>query len=168
MAEKKETAAETKKAAPKKAAAKVAAEEKAAKPAKTAKAAAKPDEKAAKAEKVAKTDKPAAAKKSAKAAKPAAAEVKAPMMRNGKVVVESKAPLYKVKNQKGTAPYEISDQCVKVTLVKSTIGCLDKQQATVAALGLKKIGSSKVFKVSPALNGMLFKVKHLVKVEEVK
>lgn len=167
MAEKKETAAETKKAAPKKAAAKVAAEEKAAKPAKTAKAAAKPAEKAAKAEKVAKTDKPAA-KKSAKAAKPAAAEVKAPMMRNGKVVVESKAPLYKVKNQKGTAPYEISDQCVKVTLVKSTIGCLDKQQATVAALGLKKIGSSKVFKVSPALNGMLFKVKHLVKVEEVK
>ena len=57
---------------------------------------------------------------------------------------------------------------LKITLVKSTIGCLQKQKATVAALGLKKPGSSKIFKVSPALNGMLFRVRHLIKVEEVK
>ena len=89
-------------------------------------------------------------------------------MHHGRVVVESKTPLYKVKNEKGKAPYVISDQSVKVTLIKSTIGCLQKQKATVAALGLKKVGSSKVFKVSPALNGMLFRVRHLIKVEEVK
>ena len=105
------------------------------------------------------------AKKTAKKAEPAA---QAPRMHHGRVVVESKTPLYKVKNEKGQAPYVISDESVKVTLIKSTIGCLQKQKATVAALGLKKPGSSKIFKVSPALNGMLFRVRHLIKVEEVK
>ncbi|MBR2029452.1 MAG: 50S ribosomal protein L30 [Clostridia bacterium] len=65
-------------------------------------------------------------------------------------------------------PYAISEESVKVTLIKSTIGSLEVHKATVAALGLKKVGSSKVFKVSPALNGMLFRVRHLIKVEEVK
>ena len=91
-----------------------------------------------------------------------------PKMHHGKVVVESKKPLYNVKNNKGEMPYAISEESVKVTLIKSTIGCLEKQKATVEALGLKKVGSSKVFKVSPALNGMLFRVRHLIKVEEVK
>lgn len=107
-------------------------------------------------------------KKTAAKAEKAEVQVQAPRMHHGKVVVESKTPIYKVKNQKGQAPYVISDESVKVTLIKSTIGCLEKQKATVAALGLKKPGSSKIFKVSPALNGMLFKVRHLVKVEEVK
>jgi len=92
----------------------------------------------------------------------------APKMHHGRVVVESKKPLYNVKNNKGEMPYAISEESVKVTLIKSTIGCLKDQIATVEALGLKKVGSSKIFKVSPALNGMLFKVRHLVKVEEVK
>lgn len=56
---------------------------------------------------------------------------------------------------------------VKVTLLKSTIGSLDKHIKTVEALGLKKIGSSKVFNDNPALRGMLFTVRHLIKVEEV-
>ena len=56
---------------------------------------------------------------------------------------------------------------LKITLVKSTIGALKDQQATVKALGLRKIRCSKVFDVNPAIEGMLFKVKHLVKVEEV-
>lgn len=56
---------------------------------------------------------------------------------------------------------------IKVTLMKSTIGCLKDQKATVESLGLKKIGQSKVFNDSPALQGKLFKVKHLVKVENV-
>ena len=33
---------------------------------------------------------------------------------------------------------------IKVTLVKSTIGCSQKQKDTIKALGLKKIGSSNV------------------------
>ena len=56
---------------------------------------------------------------------------------------------------------------VKVTLVKSTIGCLKDQKATVESLGLKKIRQSRVFDNSPSLQGKLFKVKHLVKVENV-
>ena len=55
---------------------------------------------------------------------------------------------------------------IKVTLVKSTIGCLDKQKKTVQALGLKKIRSSVVVSDTPAMRGMIFVVKHLVTVEE--
>lgn len=167
-----ETAEKPKKSAPKKTTAKKAEGET---KKTTKKAAAESGEKAVKKaapKKTAKADgaaeKPAkktTAKKTAKKAEPA---VQAPRMHHGKVVVESKTPLYKVKNEKGQAPYVISDESVKVTLIKSTIGCLQKQKATVAALGLKKPGSSKIFKVSPALNGMLFRVRHLIKVEEVK
>ena len=55
---------------------------------------------------------------------------------------------------------------LKITLVKSTIGCLKDQKATVQALGLRKIRSEVVHEVNPAIRGMIFKVKHLVKVEE--
>ncbi len=56
---------------------------------------------------------------------------------------------------------------VKVTLIKSTIGALKNQQATVASLGLKKLHQSKVFEDSVALQGKLAKISHLVKVENV-
>lgn len=56
---------------------------------------------------------------------------------------------------------------IKVTLIKSTIGSLEKHIKTVEALGLKKVGSSKIYNDNPALRGMLFTVKHLVKVEEI-
>lgn len=58
------------------------------------------------------------------------------------------------------------DKSVKITLVKSTIGCLKKQKATVEALGLKKVGSSNVLKDTEVLRGMINVVSHLVKVEE--
>ncbi len=55
---------------------------------------------------------------------------------------------------------------VKVTLVKSTIGEVKSVKETVAALGLKKIRSTNTFENdSPALQGQLKKVAHLVKVE---
>ena len=56
---------------------------------------------------------------------------------------------------------------IKVTLVKSTIGSVKSVKETVAALGLKKIRSSNTFEDSPALQGQLKKVAHLVKVETV-
>lgn len=56
---------------------------------------------------------------------------------------------------------------LKVTLVRSTIGVLKDQKDTVEALGLRKIRSSKVHNDNPAIRGMIFKVKHLVTVEEV-
>ena len=56
---------------------------------------------------------------------------------------------------------------LKITLVKSTIGALKDQQATVKALGLKKTNSTVVKPDNAAIRGLIFKVKHLVKVEEV-
>ena len=56
---------------------------------------------------------------------------------------------------------------IKVTLVKSTIGSTQTQKDTVAALGLKKIRSSKELEDTPAIQGMITKVKHLVKVENI-
>ena len=60
----------------------------------------------------------------------------------------------------------MENNTVKVTLVKSTVGRLKNQQATIDALGLHKIGQTKEFKDSPTLQGMLAKVEHLVKVEK--
>ena len=56
---------------------------------------------------------------------------------------------------------------IKVTLVKSIISCSAAQKGTVAALGLKKIGQSKVFADCATLQGQLKVVAHLVKVENV-
>lgn len=56
---------------------------------------------------------------------------------------------------------------VKVTLIKSTIGCLKVQKATVESLGLKKIRQSRIFENDACLQGKIAKVAHLVKVENV-
>lgn len=56
---------------------------------------------------------------------------------------------------------------IKVTLVKSTIGCKQDQIATVKALGLKKIRDEKIHEDNDQIKGMLNKVCHLVSVEQV-
>ena len=56
---------------------------------------------------------------------------------------------------------------IRVTLVKSTIGQVASVKGTVAALGLKKIRSSKELDDTPVIQGMIAKVKHLVKVESI-
>ena len=56
---------------------------------------------------------------------------------------------------------------IKVTLVKSTIAILPQHKKVVEALGLKKIRSSNVFDVNPAIMGMIEKVNYLLKVENV-
>ena len=57
---------------------------------------------------------------------------------------------------------------VKVTLVKSLAGRPGDQRATIVALGLHKTNSSVVKgSNSPRSKGMLHKVEHLVKVEEI-
>jgi len=55
---------------------------------------------------------------------------------------------------------------LKITLVKSTIGCPPDQRGTVRALGLRKIGHSVVKEDNSSIRGQIFKVKHLVSVEE--
>lgn len=57
---------------------------------------------------------------------------------------------------------------LKITLNRSLIGYPKDQRATVRALGLGKIHTSVVQEDCPTLRGMIHKVEHLVKVEEVK
>lgn len=56
---------------------------------------------------------------------------------------------------------------VKVTQVRSQIGYRQSQRATLATLGLRKIGDEVVKTDSPAVRGMIATVSHLVTVEEV-
>ena len=56
---------------------------------------------------------------------------------------------------------------LKITLVKSPIASLPKHKATVAALGLRKVGMTVVKEDNPCIRGQIFRVKHMVKVEEV-
>jgi large subunit ribosomal protein L30 len=56
---------------------------------------------------------------------------------------------------------------LRVTQIKSTIGFKSDQAATIRALGLGRIGSSIEQVDNPAVRGMIFKVKHLVEVEEI-
>lgn len=56
---------------------------------------------------------------------------------------------------------------LRVTQIKSVIGTPADQKATVRALGLKRINHTVEQTDSPAVRGMIFKVKHLVKVEEL-
>lgn len=92
-------------------------------------------------------------------------KAKAPLYINGRYVVEKQLP---AKPKKGAKPYKAAKKQIKVTLVKSTNGCLKDQIATVAALGLTKIRTFNVLPDNDATRGMIFKVKHLVTVEEVK
>ena len=55
---------------------------------------------------------------------------------------------------------------LKVTLIKSTIGCKKDQIATVEALGLRKRHQCVEKPDNPQIRGMSFKVSHLVSVEE--
>jgi large subunit ribosomal protein L30 len=57
---------------------------------------------------------------------------------------------------------------VKVTLTKSVIGSTERQKQTVKALGLGKMNSSKEHELTPQIEGMILKVKHLVSTETIK
>ena len=56
---------------------------------------------------------------------------------------------------------------LKIKLVKSTIGAIPKQRATVEALGLRKLNKTVELPDNDAVRGMVWHVKHLVKVEEI-
>ncbi|WP_035251330.1 50S ribosomal protein L30 [Desulfocurvus vexinensis] len=55
---------------------------------------------------------------------------------------------------------------IKITLVKSLIGCSPRQRATVHALGLRKIRQVKELPKNDAVLGMVERVNHLVEVVE--
>lgn len=56
---------------------------------------------------------------------------------------------------------------LKVTYIKSSIGFNKNQAKVLESLGLKKLNDENILPDNPAVNGMIFKVKHLVKVEKI-
>jgi len=56
---------------------------------------------------------------------------------------------------------------IKITLVKSPIDRPERQKLTLKALGLGKLNSTKEVEASVQILGMVRKVNHLVKVEEL-
>ena len=56
---------------------------------------------------------------------------------------------------------------LKITLVHSAIGRPENQKVTVRTLGLRKLQNSVIHEDTPQIRGMINKVQHLVKVEEV-
>ena len=56
---------------------------------------------------------------------------------------------------------------IKVTQVKSVIDRSDRQKRTMVALGLKKMNASVEVEATPQILGMVKKVNHLIKVEEL-
>jgi large subunit ribosomal protein L30 len=57
---------------------------------------------------------------------------------------------------------------LKITQVRSGIGQSDRHVGTLRALGLGKIGRSAEHEDSPQLQGMLRRVRHLVRIEDGK
>lgn len=55
---------------------------------------------------------------------------------------------------------------LRITLVKSAIGYSEKHKDTLKALGFHRLNETVEHVDSPALQGMLRKVNHLVKIEE--
>lgn len=55
----------------------------------------------------------------------------------------------------------------KITQVRSKIGRPERQKRTLEALGLNKINSVKEVILTPQVEGMINKVKHLLLVEEI-
>jgi large subunit ribosomal protein L30 len=56
---------------------------------------------------------------------------------------------------------------VKVTQVRSAINRPNRQKLTLIALGIKKLNKPKVHDATPQVRGMIEKVKHLLKTEEI-
>ena len=56
---------------------------------------------------------------------------------------------------------------VRVTQINSALGRLPGQKETLVGLGLNKIRATRVLEDTPSVRGMMRKVAHLIKVEEV-
>jgi large subunit ribosomal protein L30 len=58
-----------------------------------------------------------------------------------------------------------AEKRVRITLVKSTIGFNKNQAKVVEGIGLRRIGHTVELADTPAVRGMIHKVRHLVTVE---
>ncbi len=62
----------------------------------------------------------------------------------------------------------MAEKKVKITQIKSAIGYRCQAKDTLKALGIKKMNGSVVKVVSPAVQGMITSINHLLKVEDYK
>jgi large subunit ribosomal protein L30 len=62
---------------------------------------------------------------------------------------------------------QIQEKKLKVTLVKSSIGFEKSQKETVRSLGLRRVNHTVTLSDNPQIRGMIYKVRHLLSVEEV-
>ena len=60
----------------------------------------------------------------------------------------------------------MAENTIKITLVKSPIGCVPKHRKIVEALGLRKMHHTVEMPDNAAVRGMVKQVEYLVKVEE--
>lgn len=58
------------------------------------------------------------------------------------------------------------EKTIKVTLIKSPIGFNKEQAKIVEALGFKKLNQTRTLPDNASVRGSIFKIKHLLKVEE--
>ncbi len=106
----------------------------------------------------------APAKDSAKKA-PAKAQVEKPAKADApKMDAISKSPKGAAA-KKADAKTSAATGKVKVTQLIGTIGRRHDQEATLIGLGLNKRHKSRVLEDTPSVRGMIYKVRHLVKVE---
>lgn len=56
---------------------------------------------------------------------------------------------------------------LRITLIKSPIGYSRRQKGTVRALGLRRMGHTVEQRDTPVIRGMVRKISHLVRVEEL-
>ena len=60
----------------------------------------------------------------------------------------------------------MADKTLKVTLVKSTIGCVKKHKKIIEGIGLRKLNKTVELPDNDATRGIIRQVGYLLKVEE--
>jgi len=61
----------------------------------------------------------------------------------------------------------VAAKTIKITMIKSVIGASPTQRKTVEALGLRKLNHTVEHPDSPQTRGAIFKIRHLVQVQEL-
>jgi large subunit ribosomal protein L30 len=99
-----------------------------------------------------------------KAKRPAEAKALAPAAPVAPEAKPAAAPKPKAAKP-APAPKRVPEKTVKVTQIRSPAGRYAFQRATLKGLGLNKMNRSRVLEDTPAVRGMIERVRHLVRVE---
>jgi len=118
-----------------------------------------------------KAPKAEAAKKEVKKAAPKAVAKKAAAAPDAAAPAEPTAAAQAAPTPKPrpapSAPKPVPEKAVKVTQIRSAAGRFANQRATLRGLGLDRINRSRVLEDTPAVRGMIERVRHLVRIDPV-